>query len=126
MHPAALLLAWRSHGEPPGAAGSWAVSSMWRTDPRRRRRTRNERNTHPCCPCRHPRASRVPHPRRAASDRAAGRAPAAAPRATAEAGPQRVYLLASRLGDQDSRGVYTLEDALGSTAMYRLWLDAHE
>ena len=34
--------------------------------------------------------------------------------------------LRAEWGEQDSRGVYTVEDALGSAALYRLWLDAHE
>jgi hypothetical protein len=33
--------------------------------------------------------------------------------------------LRAEWGEQDSVGVYTGDDALGSSAMYRLWLDAH-
>jgi len=33
--------------------------------------------------------------------------------------------LRADLGDEDGQGVYTIDDALGSVSMYRLWLSAH-
>ena len=38
---------------------------------------------------------------------------------------QAYTCLRAEWGEQDSVGVYTPADALGSAAMYRLWLDAH-
>jgi hypothetical protein len=39
---------------------------------------------------------------------------------------QRVYAqLRAEWGEQESRGVYTVEDVLGSAELYRLWQDAH-
>jgi hypothetical protein len=48
---------------------------------------------------------------------------------TLESAPLAIRLQALKeaygpLDDQDRRGVYSVDEALGSAAMYRLWLDA--